>query len=568
MGPEVAVSDHELVALAAADDQSAFAALYERHLAALYDYARRLVRDADDAADVVQVAFIKAFDAIRNTGDTPRNFRPWLFQIAHNDAFDRLRRRRFVDPEGEAALAELADTNDAESPSAVAERSETAALVWHAVRGLRAEEQELLLLSVRQGLDAGEIATVIGKKRETVHVALSRARDAFADALTTLLLLTRGTRDCADLAALVGGLDFTPKLRRQVRRHVEQCTTCERKRREAVNELAVLAVLAPVQPPTDVQAALWQRISEHLSAGTGGPTSGTPNHAGPVRSSYRSVVRRLNSVHRLRGRHPRITLLAATMVTLGVLILAVRTASGLLEPPVDATTPTPILVLVPPTPTLALISASATPVPTQTASPTISQAALTQPPTFAPTLPPTDVPTPLETAVPPRPATLAIVPQPTTPPEKPTSELAAIVPDATIAAPDVATTRPAAATRVTTPSALAQTPTPPAALLNPVPSQTTNVFSLVGTLVTTPAPERASPTPIATIPTRVAATPTRLPPTGTPVPPTSTPVPPPPTRAPTSTATVPPPPSSTPTPTPRATATPTRVPGVPPGVAP
>jgi hypothetical protein len=70
----------------------------------------------------------------------------------------------------------------------------------------------LLLLSVREGLDAGEIAQVPGKRRETVHVALSRVRDAFEDAYTTLALLAQGTRACPELAGLVSGIELSPRL--------------------------------------------------------------------------------------------------------------------------------------------------------------------------------------------------------------------------------------------------------------------------------------------------------------------------------------------------------------------
>ena len=75
-------SDLVLAEQAAHNDQGAFGALYERHLAALYDYARRLMRDADEAADVVQVAFIKAFESMRRTGTAPGTFRAWLFPFA------------------------------------------------------------------------------------------------------------------------------------------------------------------------------------------------------------------------------------------------------------------------------------------------------------------------------------------------------------------------------------------------------------------------------------------------------------------------------------------------------
>jgi RNA polymerase sigma factor (sigma-70 family) len=334
-------SDLELAEQAAHNDQGAFGALYERHLAALYDYARRLMRDADEAGDVVQVAFIKAFESIRRTGTAPGTFRSWLFQIAHNEAFDRLRRNRFVDPEGEEALAGVPDPSVEASPETLAERRETADLVWRAVRGLRPEEQELLVLSLREGLDAGEIAQVTGKRREAVHVALSRVRDAFEDAYTALALLAQGARDCPELAALASGVDLSPRLRRLVRRHVEQCDICAENRRRCAQEMAAFAVLAPFRVPTDVKAAMWRQIGEHLNT----PVSGAPHRHGRLKL-LRAGTR--------GGARPWWTLLAVVAIPLASLALAVRVGVGRL--------PAADVVETPTSPPLEMVQAIATPV--------------------------------------------------------------------------------------------------------------------------------------------------------------------------------------------------------------
>ena len=92
------VADRELIARAGHGNRDAFGALYERHFHGLYDFALRIVRDADLAADVVQSTFVKAWDAALQQKGV-ESVKAWLYTIAHNLAIDELRlRKRFVEP--------------------------------------------------------------------------------------------------------------------------------------------------------------------------------------------------------------------------------------------------------------------------------------------------------------------------------------------------------------------------------------------------------------------------------------------------------------------------------------
>ena len=86
-------TDGELADPVAGDVQQAFSERYDRHYDSAYDFAARIVRDRDLAADVVQTAFIRAWEALQ--GDQrPRRFKAWLYTIARNRAIDELRRGR------------------------------------------------------------------------------------------------------------------------------------------------------------------------------------------------------------------------------------------------------------------------------------------------------------------------------------------------------------------------------------------------------------------------------------------------------------------------------------------
>ncbi|MEE8346418.1 MAG: RNA polymerase sigma factor, partial [Dehalococcoidia bacterium] len=76
-----AAQEAALVASASAGDQDAIGELYNRYFDRVYDFVHRLMRDADEAADVVQEVFVKAMSSMSSLIKSDR-FRSWLFSIA------------------------------------------------------------------------------------------------------------------------------------------------------------------------------------------------------------------------------------------------------------------------------------------------------------------------------------------------------------------------------------------------------------------------------------------------------------------------------------------------------
>src|SRR3990170_3596227 len=128
-----ATQDSALVAGASAGDRDAMAELYNRHFDGVYDFVRRMMRDADEAADVVQDVFLKAMTAIGSLKKGER-FRPWLFSIARNTALNRLeKQKRIARPpvgEEEPRIYQQVDTDRLADPQAALVDQETASLVW------------------------------------------------------------------------------------------------------------------------------------------------------------------------------------------------------------------------------------------------------------------------------------------------------------------------------------------------------------------------------------------------------------------------------------------------------
>jgi RNA polymerase sigma factor (sigma-70 family) len=263
--------DESLGARSVGGDKDAFAELYERYYGALYDFAVRILRDREAAADVVQATFTSAWPALRK-GTRPTSVKAWLFGIARNLSIDELRRRRRVFPsEGLGlGLAELPDPA-AFDPSETVETKELAELVWTSAAGLRAEEYALLDLHVRRGLSADELADSLGVRRGAVYTRLSRLRAALENAVATSLLLRHGRGQCAELDRLVAehrAQGPAHEGRRAFQTHVVDCARCQESKGRYASPAQILAGLALVPPPEELAEAVWAIVGGGL-AGAG-----------------------------------------------------------------------------------------------------------------------------------------------------------------------------------------------------------------------------------------------------------------------------------------------------------
>jgi RNA polymerase sigma factor (sigma-70 family) len=270
-------SDEELAVLVGQGDDSAFAELYERHFTGTHDFALRIVRDRDLASDVVQGAFTRAWENLRE-GEPPRRFKAWLYTIARNRAIDELRRGgRQVsmsageDEEGAGSLQDvLADEDRLSDPSAAADDADLSDLVWTAASSLSPQDYSLLDMHVRQSLTAEEMAEALDVRSGTLYTRLSRLRDNLEDALSTELLRRRGREDCPELGALIASLPEGPLERnahRRVQRHVAQCDVCTANRRRFVSAAELLAALVPLPVAPGLQEQIFEGVRESMEQG-------------------------------------------------------------------------------------------------------------------------------------------------------------------------------------------------------------------------------------------------------------------------------------------------------------
>jgi RNA polymerase sigma-70 factor (ECF subfamily) len=182
---QVADDDGVLIRRAQAGDAEAFGRLVERYMRRAYYSALSLVGSREDALDLSQEAFVRAFRA-RQTLDPERPFYAWLYQILRRLCFNFLRDRRTRLRNLEAAgswLAAEAAGRQAVDPARALEREEERRRVGTAIELLPAREREVLALKEFEGLTYREIASLVGIPIGTVMSRLYSARQRLADAL-------------------------------------------------------------------------------------------------------------------------------------------------------------------------------------------------------------------------------------------------------------------------------------------------------------------------------------------------------------------------------------------------
>jgi len=188
----VAHGDAELIARCKQGDQAAFRTLVDRHGRDAFVLARRLVGSDEDAEEVVQEAFLKAFRSLdRFRGGSA--FYTWLYRIVYNGAIDRIRktsRVRTVDyddaisrhEEVSGAVELLPPRMDAD-PGRVQARRELKEQMESALEHLSEAHRAVIVLREVQGLTYEQIAEVVGCPKGTVMSRLHHARKRMQDLL-------------------------------------------------------------------------------------------------------------------------------------------------------------------------------------------------------------------------------------------------------------------------------------------------------------------------------------------------------------------------------------------------
>jgi len=181
----VSDNDRQLIADCLGGQRDAFGELVSRYQARLYNAAIRLVDNPEDAADVVQDAFLNAFQSLHSfKGDA--EFFTWLYRIAFNTAISLKRKRRAaisLDSVGPEGGIDPDDPSEYVKPGLALERSEEEQQLQEAMVRLSHEHREVLVLKDIEGMRYEDIAEILKVPIGTIRSRLHRARLELRDLL-------------------------------------------------------------------------------------------------------------------------------------------------------------------------------------------------------------------------------------------------------------------------------------------------------------------------------------------------------------------------------------------------
>ncbi|HEY8492171.1 MAG TPA: sigma-70 family RNA polymerase sigma factor [Dehalococcoidia bacterium] len=180
--------DARLVAEAKAGDRAAFEAIVLQYQDRIGRYLYRLTSDWELARDLTQETFLRAYQHLGRQRDDAALY-AWLYRIATNLAYDKLRRRRRLAwvPFGRAAEAHP----EALVPD-VADGQADHDLFRRALAALKAEHRACLLLHLGDGLSTEEVARTLGISHAAAKKRIVRAKAAFRTAYERLVGEVRG----------------------------------------------------------------------------------------------------------------------------------------------------------------------------------------------------------------------------------------------------------------------------------------------------------------------------------------------------------------------------------------
>src|SRR5437762_7857855 len=156
------------------EELMSFEAAMLPHLDAAHNLARWLLRNEEDAQDVVQEAYLRAFRSFSGFHGT--NGRAWLLTIVRNTSYTLLKKRHAVDLTTTFDEEIHATGHESVNPATLLEHSEDAQLIKEAMDELPAEFREILTLRHQEGLSYKEIADIAQIPPGTVMSRLARAR--------------------------------------------------------------------------------------------------------------------------------------------------------------------------------------------------------------------------------------------------------------------------------------------------------------------------------------------------------------------------------------------------------
>lgn len=181
----MAENEHSLIQRAQKGDHDAFGMLVDEHQRYVYNLALRVLKDENEALDLTQETFVRAWTALPNFKGQSQ-FRTWLYRIVTNLCYNRLPNlRRSLNDLGDDVMEEIPETN-LSAPAQEFESNETRHHLHQAIDELDASYKLLITLRYQNELSYDEIASTLNLPLGTVKTGIFRAKEQLRKSLVHL----------------------------------------------------------------------------------------------------------------------------------------------------------------------------------------------------------------------------------------------------------------------------------------------------------------------------------------------------------------------------------------------
>lgn len=196
--------ESRLIKAACRGDEGAYEKLVLEHQKLVYNLALKITGSRDDALDVSQDVFLKAYLNLDSFREDSR-LSVWLYRLTHNACMDHMKRTRrgnviSLDQEGDSGQEAFEVPDPSPLPSDTVERREVSRQVWEAIGKLPEDKREVLIMREISGMTYAEIASALKIEEGTVKSRLSRSRLALAE-----IIKKSGTFSCGLQSNIVKG---------------------------------------------------------------------------------------------------------------------------------------------------------------------------------------------------------------------------------------------------------------------------------------------------------------------------------------------------------------------------
>ncbi|MBE2318094.1 RNA polymerase sigma factor [Solirubrobacter sp. CPCC 204708] len=230
-------SDEQLLAAFRGGNDEAFRVLHDRYRQRLFAYVRQMLSagSRQDAEDVLQDVFVRAYGALRND-NREMNVRAWLYRVAHNRCIDHLRRP--IPPAAELFEVSRKPLHD---PVEEAQRRDDLRQLVLDVAALPEQQRSALLMREIDGMTYADLAVALDVTVPAVKSLLVRARVGLVEAQEAR------DADCTEIRAdLMRSYDRGVKASGRARKHMKTCEACSEYRGALRGMKRSFAALTPV----------------------------------------------------------------------------------------------------------------------------------------------------------------------------------------------------------------------------------------------------------------------------------------------------------------------------------